>query len=83
MNQVRSSELSCFDQFLKTLEKRLDPISNYFIDRHTSGFVEGFNNKIKVIKRRCYGILNVTHLFQRIQLDLYGYTLFARTPNSL
>ncbi len=26
------------------------------------GFVEGFNNKLKVIKRRCYGILNVTHL---------------------
>lgn len=77
MNQVRSSELSCFDPFLKTLEKRLDTIANYFIDRHTSGFVEGFNNKIKVIKRRCYGILNVTHLFQRIQLDLYGYTLFA------
>jgi transposase len=26
---------------------------HYFIDRHTSGFVEGFNNKLKVIKRRC------------------------------
>jgi transposase len=39
--------------------------------------VEGFNNKLKVIKRRCYGILNVTHLFQRIQLDLYGHSLFA------
>lgn len=77
MERVRSSELSCFDSFLKTLEKRLDTIANYFIDRHTSGFVEGFNNKIKVIKRRCYGILNVTHLFQRIQLDLYGYALFA------
>jgi hypothetical protein len=32
----------------------------------------------KVIKRRCYGILNVTHLFQRAQLDLYGYSLFSR-----
>mgnify|MGYP003388856353 FL=1 len=77
MTQVRESELSCFDPFLKTLENRLEPISNYFSDRHTSGFVEGFNNKIKVIKRRCYGILNVTHLFQRIQLDLYGYALFV------
>jgi transposase len=76
MTQVRESELSCFDSFLKTLEKRLDPITNYFIDRHSSGFVEGFNNKIKVIKRRCYGILNGAHLFQRIQLDLYGYSLF-------
>ncbi len=25
----------------------------------------------------CYGILNVTHLFQRIQLDFYGHSSFA------
>ena len=61
-----------------TPENWLDDIANYFIDRYTSGFVEGFKNKLKVIKRRCYGILNVTHLFQRVQLDLYGYSLFAR-----
>ncbi|MGZ8173611.1 transposase [Methylobacter sp.] len=28
-------------------------ITNYFIQRQSSGFVEGLNNKIKVIKRRC------------------------------
>ena len=78
MQKVRASQLRCFDSFLATLENWLDDIANYFIDRHTSGFVEGFNNKLKVIKRRCYGILNVTHLFQRVQLDLYGYSLFAR-----
>ncbi len=39
--------------------------------------VEGLNNKIKVIKRRCYGILNPDHLFQRILLDLSGYSLFS------
>ena len=77
IKKVRASQLRCFDSFLTTLENWLDDIANYFIDRHTSGFVEGFNNKLKVIKRRCYGILNVTHLFQRIQLDLYGYSLFA------
>lgn len=77
MRKVRESELSCFDSFSTTLENHLDDISNYFVDRHTSGFVEGFNNKLKVIKRRCYGISNVTHLFQRIQLDLYGYSLLA------
>jgi transposase len=58
-------------------QKWMDEIANYFIDRQTSGFVEGLNNKIKVIKRRCYGILNVKHLFQRIHLDLSGYALFA------
>jgi len=34
-------------------------------------------NKVKVLKRRCYGILNVTHFFQRLYLDLEGYRLFA------
>ena len=77
IQKVRASKLRCFDSFLTTLENWLDDIANYFIDRPTSGFVEGFKNKLKVIKRRCYGILNVTHLFQRIQLDLYGHSLFA------
>ena len=65
MQGVRASHLRCFVSFLTTLETWLDEIANYFLDRHTSGFVEGFNNKLKVIKRRCYGILNITHLFQR------------------
>ena len=75
--RVKKSGLSCFNSFLSTLDKWMDEITNYFLDRQTSGFVEGFNNKIKVIKRRCYGILNVNHLFQRIYLDIEGYSLFA------
>jgi transposase len=74
---VEESELECFDGFLSTLEERMDEIANYFAGRHNSGFVEGLNNRIKVIKRRCYGILNIGHLFQRIHLDLAGYALFA------
>jgi transposase len=76
-NQVKESGLTCFDAFLTTLDNHFDSITNYFIKRLNSGFVEGFNNKIKVIKRRCYGIFNVAHLFQRIFLDLEGYRLFA------
>ncbi len=75
--QVRLSGLKCFDKFLTTLEKWYEEITNYFINRQTSGFVEGLNNKIKTIKRRCYGILNIRHLFQRIFLDLEGYSLLA------
>jgi transposase len=41
-------ELPCFDSFLSTLQKYKNYIINYFYDRHTSGFVEGINNKIKV-----------------------------------
>jgi transposase len=66
-----------FEKFFTTLDNHLDEITNYFMDRQTSGFVEGFNNKIKVLKRRCYGLFNLTHLFQRLRLDLEGYQLFA------
>ena len=55
----------------------LDEIVNYFAERRSSGFVEGLNNKIKTLKRRCYGISRVTTLFQRLYLDLEGYRRFA------
>jgi transposase len=74
---VEASPLTCFDPFLTTLDTYLDEITNYFLHRDTSGFVEGLNNKIKVLKRRCYGLLNLDHLFQRLFLDLEGYALFA------
>lgn len=74
---VQQAGLTCFDSFLTTLNHHLDQITNYFIHRHNSGFVEGLNNKIKVLKRRCYGLLNLDRLFQRLFLDLEGYRLFA------
>ena len=77
INGVAKSGLHCFDTFINTLGHWWNEILNYFVARETSGFVEGFNNKIKVLKRRCYGITNVVHLFQRIYLDLEGYRLFA------
>ena len=75
--QVRSSGLTCFDAFLKTLHRYWNEITNYVVDFHSSGFVEGLNNKLKVLKRRCYGLFNLDHLFQRIFLDLEGYRLFT------
>jgi len=77
VDKVRRSALTCFDKFLKTLDNWLDEIINYFANRLSSGFVEGLNNKVKTIKRRCYGILRVTTLFQRLYLDLEGYRRFA------
>jgi len=77
IERVKKSGLKCFDDFLKTLAHWWEEITNYFVGRANSGFVEGFNNKLKVLKRRCYGIFNLKHLFQRIYLDLEGYRLFA------
>ncbi len=75
--KVEISQLPCFNPFLITLDTYLDEITNYFLHRNSSGFVEGLNNKVKVLKRRCYGLRNLVHFFQRLFLDLEGYRLFT------
>jgi transposase len=75
--RVEKSGLRCFDGFLKLLGTWQDLIANYFINRQSSGFVEGLNNKLKVLKRRCYGLRNVVRFFQRLTLDLEGYRRFS------
>jgi transposase len=80
IKRIENSNLTCFDAFIKTLDHWWVEITNYFIDRANSGFVEGLNNKVKVLKRRCYGLYNLHHFFQRIFLDLNGYRSFAFSP---
>jgi transposase len=75
--RVRESGLKCFDSFLITLERHEEEIANYFEGYRTSGFVEGINNKLKVLKRRCFGLLNLRSLFQRLWLDLEGDFAFG------
>ena len=77
--RVRRSEIQEFESFLGTVETWLDKITNYFLERLTSGFVEGFNNRVKVLKRRCYGIFDVAQIFQRLTLDINGYERFGFT----
>ncbi len=79
IRMVKESELVCFDGFISCLEEHWNEILNYFYrkGRKNSGFIEGLNNKIKIIKRRCYGMLNVKNLYQRIYLDQEGYQIFA------
>ena len=79
IKEISESDQTCFDKFISTLNKNWDDILNYFHrkQKKNSGFIEGLNNKIKVIKRRCYGIFNIEKLFQRIFLDLEGYEKFA------
>jgi len=74
---VEKSGLTCFDTFISTLKKYKPYIANYFKNRKNSGFVEGLNNKIKVAKRRCYGLFKVKTIFQRLFLDLQGFEVYA------
>jgi transposase len=43
---VKRSELSCFNKFMVTLAKNQEQIANYFIQRNSSGFVEGYSGPL-------------------------------------
>ena len=44
IQRVKISELRCFDAFLKTLEHWWEEIIHYFVDRESSGFIEGLKD---------------------------------------
>jgi transposase len=75
--KVEKSNINIFNKFISTLKKYKGQIANYFKDRKSSGFVEGLNNKIKVMKRRCYGLGSVESYFQRLWLDFKGYAVYG------
>ncbi|MBM4423440.1 MAG: transposase, partial [Chloroflexi bacterium] len=56
--QVEASGLKALQTFLKTLANWRERILNYFDGRHTNGFAEGVNLKIKLIHRRGFGYRN-------------------------
>ena len=58
------------DEFVKTYERWQEEILNYFDGRHTSGVVEGINNKARVITKRAYGLKSASSLWTRLVLDL-------------
>lgn len=53
----------------KTIRGWLDEILAYFDNRTSQGIVEGINQKIKLIKRRAYGMININNFRQRILLN--------------
>lgn len=51
---------------LEAICKHLDNICNYFLNRTSSGVMEGLNNRIKLIKRQAYGFLNFANFRSRL-----------------
>ena len=66
--QVHASGLEEFKRLLSMVARWGREILNYFDHRLTNGYVEGKNNRIKVIKRVAYGYRNVEVFIQRILL---------------
>jgi transposase len=54
--EVKRSDLECFAKFIATLKEHVEIITNYFPQRSNSRWVEGSNDEIKALKRRCYGL---------------------------
>lgn len=56
--QVQASGLTALQRFTQTLANWRERILNYFDGRHSKGFAEGVNLKIKMINRRGFGYRN-------------------------
>lgn len=58
-------------QSCRTIIRWLDEILAYFDNRTTQGVVEGINQKIKLIKRRAFGLTNFDSFRRRVLLNWY------------
>jgi len=67
-NVVRERGPKPFQALLPMLRLWQREIINYFEYHYTNGFLEGKNNRIKVIKRVAYGYRNAANFRQRILL---------------
>lgn len=69
---VEDSGFKPLSQFVQTLRNWWPYIMNYFDQRHSNGFAEGINNKLKMLKRRAFGFLNFDHFRLRILVACAG-----------
>lgn len=66
---AKSAELPEFDECIKAFTNWFEYILNSLDTPYTNGFVEGKNNKIKVLKRNAYGLQNFERFRKRILLS--------------
>ena len=71
MAQARRMGLEALDRFCQTLENWLEPIANYFVSRSSNGPTEGFNNALRAILRRAFGMRSFENFRTRV-LDALG-----------
>lgn len=68
LGAVDRAGLPAFDAFAKGIRLWRNELLAYFDEPTTNGYAEGIINKVKVIKRRAYGIPTFTAFRQRILL---------------
>jgi transposase len=67
-SSLRWQRLKPYEEFVKMIERHWDGIAAYSKPENkvSLGFVEGLNNKIRVIQRRAYGLRDAKYLGQKI-----------------
>ena len=65
---IEQYEESVISTFCKGLKKDIAPVMNAISHRESSGFVEGNNNKFKVLKRIVYGRSGLVNLEKKCKL---------------
>jgi transposase len=76
---ARKAGLKGLDAFCQMLDKWLDKIANYFVNRASNGRTEGFNHGLRNILWRAFGMTNFVHFRLRV-LDRFGR---PKTANQL
>jgi transposase len=66
--QLRWQRLKPFEKFVALIERHWDGIVSYCHPEHkvSLGFMEGLNNKIRLIQRRAYGIKDQEYLMLKV-----------------
>lgn len=66
LKQAASSELTAFQELAKSFTDKMSYILNWFKKRFSSSISEGFNNKIKRLKRMAYGYRDIDYFRLKI-----------------
>jgi transposase len=69
MDKVQAAGLHALQPFLTTLDNWRQQVLNYFNQHTSQGFVEGMNNRIKLIMRRGFGYRNFDRFCLRILIE--------------
>lgn len=72
MRQAKRSTLEPFLDVVEMITRWKEKILNFFMYGISNGVTEGINNKIKAIKRACYGRLSFHNLRARILFNCRG-----------
>jgi len=72
---------SVFTKSCQTIRNWFGEIISYFERRTTNGVVEGINNKLKLIKRRGYGLRNFRNFWVRSMLSWHLVCWFSIKGN--